>query len=154
MRLSRRGRYGVRAMICLALEGKDTPVSIKQIAAREGIPVAFLEQLFFRLKKAGLVRSVRGPKGGFLLVGSPETIRALDIIEALGESIGPVECVTGAGRGKSCDHVACCASHHLWEKLGQKMREVLNNATLADMCGKAKELRGGGAPGHTHTFHI
>jgi Rrf2 family iron-sulfur cluster assembly transcriptional regulator len=154
MRLSKKGRYGVRAMVCLALQSRGFPLSIKKIAAQENIPLAFLEQLFFKLKKAGLVKSRRGPGGGFMLCKSPEKIRALDIIEALGETLEPAECVADNDGVLRCKQVDRCASHLLWEELGKRMREVLEGTTIEDMCRMARGLQSGEYPKHSHTFHI
>jgi len=141
MRLSRKGRYGVRAMVCLAMIGGDSPISTKRVAETEGIPVAFLEQLLFRLKKAGFVRSRRGPKGGFALTKRPEDIRMIDILEALDEAILPAECVAPESSRPGCSMKKRCASHLLWQRLSDTVRDVLEKTTLADVCSDARELQ-------------
>ncbi|NOZ24375.1 MAG: Rrf2 family transcriptional regulator [Planctomycetes bacterium] len=140
MRLSRKGRYGVRALIALAMDDTGSPVSIKTIAAREGIPVPFLQQLFFHLKKAGLVRSVRGPGGGFMLTTAPEKIRALDILEALGERVAVTECLDGKDKKAACNLAGRCASRVLWQKLEKAIRNILGGTTLAELCKQKKGL--------------
>jgi len=141
MRLSRKGRYGVRAMVALAMESDGSPVSIRRIAAGESIPVPFLQQLFLRLRKAGLVKSVRGPGGGFTLTKAPERVRVLDILEAVGEGVDLSECATGEGDGGKCGLVNQCASRLLWQKLEDTVRSVLGGTTLAELCKKKKGLR-------------
>lgn len=143
MRLSKKGRYGVRAMVRLALQGKDSPVSTKCIAAQENIPMPFLEQLLFRLRKAGLVRSVRGAKGGFLLTERPERISMLDIIRALGETTHPVECVAEDRAHARCRREDRCAPRRLWQRLGDRVKDVLEKTMLSELCGEAKALRKG-----------
>ncbi|MEW6359521.1 MAG: Rrf2 family transcriptional regulator [Planctomycetota bacterium] len=141
MRLSRRCRYGVRALIALAVEGEGAPVSIKIIAERERIPVPFLQQLFFRLKKAGMVKSVRGPGGGFTLARAPEKVPVLDILQALGEGVDVTECVAEDRKTVVCKLAKQCAPRALWQKLEEAVRGVLGGTTLADLCEQKRELR-------------
>src|SRR5512137_1577486 len=92
MRLTTKGRYGVRAVVNLAAAVNNEPISISQIARKEELSPEFLEQIFFRLKKAGLIRSIRGPKGGFVLNHKPSDISVKTILDAVGEPLFPAPC--------------------------------------------------------------
>ncbi|MBC7190175.1 RrF2 family transcriptional regulator [Candidatus Aerophobetes bacterium] len=151
MRLSTKGRYGVRAMFELARSYGSYPVSVKEISERQEIPLSYLEQILNKLHKAKLVRSVRGPGGGFLLARRPEKIKIIDIIDALGESIGPVFCVDNS-RKKNCKNMESCVVRLLWRKVNKKIKEVLEETTLRDLCEWAK--KSSDQLEHEYTFYI
>ncbi|HAA37444.1 MAG TPA: AsnC family transcriptional regulator [Firmicutes bacterium] len=132
MKVSAKGEYGVRAMAILALEFHEGPLPLRVIAERENISLQFLEQIFLPLRRAGLIESVRGAKGGYLLAKSPDQIRVGDILRVLEGPIAPVECV-GKGSGKVCDRSDACLTRGIWERLRDSMSEVLNDITLADV---------------------
>lgn len=132
MRVSAKGEYGVRAMTILALEFQAGPIPLREIAAREGISYQFLEQIFLPLRRAGLIVSVRGAKGGYVLARPPEKIKVGDILQALEGPITPVECV-GEGNSGACGKSAACLTRGIWERLRDKMVEVLDEITLADV---------------------
>lgn len=123
MLISTRGRYGVKAVLDLASQTGDVPVSIKAIAERQGLPEAYLEQLMAPLRKAGIVRSVRGAQGGYLLARTPASLTVAQIVEALEGPLEISECTCG---GASLD----CLEHTLWQRLGQHVREFLESSTL------------------------
>lgn len=133
MRISTKGRYGVRAMLELAKNYGSYPVSVKRIADNQEISLPYLEQILNQLSKSRLVRSVKGPGGGFLLARKPEDIKIIDIILALGETINPVFCV-GDLEDSQCHRANNCAARILWKKLDQRIKEVLTNTTLKDLC--------------------
>ncbi|MBU4309982.1 Rrf2 family transcriptional regulator, partial [bacterium] len=132
MRLSTKGQYGVRAMFDLASHFKDNPVPLRQISEREGISIDYLEQLFLKLKKAGLVESVRGPGGGYLLKKRPKEIRISDIVKAVEESLAPISCIE-PHKNPKCHRIDVCIPRLLWKKLGERILEFLDSTTLADL---------------------
>lgn len=133
MRLSTKGRYAVMAMADLAAhEGATRPVSLAEIAERQEISLSYLEQLFAKLRKGGLVRSVRGPGGGYRLGGQPCDLRIADIIRAVDEPITATRCLPGSTIG--CTGTTTrCLTHDLWEELGRQIHVFLSSVTLADV---------------------
>ena len=135
MKLSTRGRYAVMAMVDLARHGNGNPVSLAEIAERQGISLSYLEQLFARLRRGGLVRSVRGPGGGYLLTHDRDDTRICDIIVAVDEPIEAVRCIPGEAAGCRGDR-SRCLTHDLWEELGNQIRLYLSSVSLGDVCEK------------------
>lgn len=132
MRLGTKGRYAVMAMVDLAGFGRGGPVALADIAERQEISLSYLEQLFAKLREAGLVRSVRGPGGGYLLVRPAESIRIGDIILAADEPIRATRC--GDGPTSGCrENRSRCLTHDLWEELGARIRDYLGSVTVADV---------------------
>ncbi len=158
MRLSTRGRYGTRAMLDLALCGSNGPVSLREMASRQDISADYLEQLLRRLRKAGLVRSVRGPRGGFLLASDPAQIRLWDIVSALEDRIAPVACVDNVVGHKSCEEpcqrISSCATHVFWGGLARQIRAFFESKTLQDLALDAKRLCREAKPGAPLPFEI
>ncbi len=138
MKLSTRGRYGMRAMLDLAQHYQDGLVLVKDVAARQGISERYLEHLFLSLKTAGLVKSVRGAHGGFTLKSAPDRIKLIDIICVSEGPLLLVECVADAG---VCPRSSKCAARDVWSELQSVMNEVLRSKTLQDLleCQQAKE---------------
>lgn len=132
MRLTTKGRYGLRAVANLASSHtqNDRPISISQISEEEEISPEFLEQIFFKLKKAGIIRSVRGPKGGFLLNLEPGEITVRKILEAVGEPIFPVPCTNPA---ENCERQAGCCMSPVWHRFYTIMDDFLSEVTLQDI---------------------
>ena len=113
MKLTTKGRFAVTAMVDLALHLSEAPVRIALIAERQNLSVAYLEQIFCKLRRAGLVTSARGPGGGYRLGDLPENISVGQIIEAVDEDIDATQC----HGGDTCKGGAACLTHHLWEDL-------------------------------------
>lgn len=136
MRLSTRARYGLTAMIALAKHyHTQTPIALRLIAKKEGLPLPYLEQLVNKLRRQGLVKSVRGAQGGFLLSVDPAHTTAADVVKALEGSLAPVFCLDPQVRQKKqCDRIRKCSTRNLWRKLEEKIDEVLSNTTLSDLC--------------------
>jgi Rrf2 family iron-sulfur cluster assembly transcriptional regulator len=132
MRLTTRGRYAVTAMLDLALHSQSRPVSLAEISERQTISLSYLEQLFSRLRKAGLVDSVRGPGGGYLLVGQADLVCVADIIKAVNESIDSTNC---GGKG-DCQGGSICLTHNLWDDLSRQINDFLSGISLADLVAK------------------
>ena len=130
MRLSTKAQYAVRAMVSLSLHGDGGPVTIRDMAAREEISLAYLEQLFVKLRRAKIVRSVRGPGGGYLLARPAEEIRVDQIIDSVEETLVPVSCMDQEGRCVCTDH---CVTHSVWQGLGDRIRGFLASMTLQDL---------------------
>jgi Rrf2 family transcriptional regulator, iron-sulfur cluster assembly transcription factor len=131
VRLTTKGEYGVRAVVNLASKRSEGPVPISQIAEEEDVSPAFLEQIFYRLKKAGLVRSVRGPKGGFFLGHDPEDISLKTILDAVGEPIYPVPCTNHAAG--SCERRGLCSMSPVWHDFYDVLRDHLEGISLEDV---------------------
>ncbi|MEA2120348.1 Fe-S cluster assembly transcriptional regulator IscR [Halovibrio sp. HP20-50] len=129
MRLTTKGRYAVTAMLDLALHADSGPTSLGDISQRQEISLSYLEQLFARLRRAGLVNSVRGPGGGYLLSQPPEAISVSKVIDAVNESVDATRC-----QGLSdCQQGNTCLTHHLWCELSTQIRHFLDDMTLAQL---------------------
>lgn len=133
VKLSTKGRYGIKAMVDLALEYESgNTVSIATLAHSQNISEAYLERQIVSLKKAGLVESARGVFGGYRLTKSPESINVGEILRALEGKTTIVDCVDGSVM-KSCDNACSCSARPLWLKLQARIDDVLNSTTLRDM---------------------
>ncbi len=132
MILSTKGRYAVMAMVDLAMHQKEKPVGLAAIADRQEIPLAYLEQIFAKLKRAGVVQSVRGPGGGYTLAKPAELLRISDIVEASEEAIKMTRCATESHMGCMADK-SRCVTHDLWEGLGEHIFQYLSSLSLADV---------------------
>ena len=133
MRLSTKGRYAVMAMVDLASSAKGAPIALADIAERQEISLSYLEQLFARLRKGGLVKSVRGPGGGYLLAHPADAMRISDIILAVDEPIRATRCAAGSPAGCRTNR-GRCLTHDLWEELGNQIHLYLSSVTVADVC--------------------
>ncbi len=129
MKLTTRGRYAVTAMLDLALHSDAGAVALADIADRQGISLSYLEQLFARLRRSGLIDSVRGPGGGYLLAMNPNRISVADIIVAIDENMDATRC----GGEENCHIEGRCLTHHLWQELSDKIYHFLNEMTLEDL---------------------
>lgn len=135
MRLSTKGRYAVMAMVDLAncASEKGRPVSLANIAERQEISLSYLEQLFGKLRRKGLVKSVRGPGGGYLLARPYDDLRVSDIITAVDEPLSATRCKSGSAEGCQSDK-SRCVTHDLWTELTNQINLYLNSISLADVC--------------------
>lgn len=139
MKLSTRGRYGLRAMIDLAQTNDPGPVTTHAIAERQGISERYLEQLMVPLKRAGLVKSIRGSQGGYILGRKAGEITAGDIIRVLEGPIAPVECVSETNP-EICDRSDYCITRVIWEKVRNSVAGVLDSYTLEELAVKDRVL--------------
>jgi len=137
MKLSSRSRYGLRAILDLALEYGGGPLQIKVIAERENISNKYLEQLMTILKTAGLVRSLRGPRGGYLLVKPPNEVKLSEVFTVLEGPLITVECLQ---HPDFCPRCAECITRQVWAKIQDAMLGVLESITLQDLVDKAKGI--------------
>lgn len=129
MKLSTKGRYGVKAMVDLALNYDKEPVSIKSISKRQGISEYYLEQLFSPLRRAKLIISVRGAQGGYYLNKAPKDITVAEVMNVLEGPIEISDCVDGV----ECSNVDCCATRLLWQKIKKSIDDVMESVTLQDI---------------------
>lgn len=132
MKLSTKGRYGLRAMIDLAIYSVDGNVSIKSISDRQGLSENYLEQIIALLKKSRLVVSSRGAQGGYSIEQSLEDISVGDILRALEGDLNPVDCVS-VNEDKQCEESDLCATKFVWKKISDSINDVVNNISLKDL---------------------
>jgi len=132
MRISTKGDYGVRALIELSHHYGEGPLQSAEIAARQRIPEPYLDQLLTTLRKAGFIRSVRGPQGGHALIRPPEDIRLSEVIRSLEGSLSPVSHLHDEG-------YQCRAAHEVWHTVEEATREILDGVTIADLAAREME---------------
>ena len=129
MKLSTKGRYGLRALVDLAKHGQKEPISINSIAVRQDISERYLEQLMSKLKKAGLVKSVRGANGGYTLARACNDISVGDVLRALEGNIEPAEC-TGFLEEDGCNAADGCMVKYVWQKINDSINQTVDNITI------------------------
>ncbi len=129
MKLTTKGRYAVTAMLDLALHSNNAPVNLADISTRQVISLAYLEQLFSRLRKQGLVESSRGPGGGYMLARPAEAVSLAEIIDAVDETVDATRC----GGQMNCQGEEQCLTHDLWEELSDQIRNFMSGVTLAEL---------------------
>lgn len=129
MKLTTKGRYAVTAMLDLALHSEKGPVSLADISLRQGISLSYLEQLFARLRQSELVKSVRGPGGGYCLMNGPADISVAQVVDAVSESLDATRC---EGKG-NCQDGEVCLTHYLWQDLSTQIHQFLSSISLADL---------------------
>ena len=136
MRLSTTARYSLRALSDLCAYSDDEPVSVSDIASRQNIPVNYLEQLFGKLRRGGILESVRGSQGGYMLARPEGDISIADILQALGEPFIFGSCQTEKG----CENAVTCPTFNLWRKVKGSVDEILRTTTLEDIAGESITL--------------
>lgn len=139
MNFSTKGRYGLRAMIDLAVHSEEA-VPISSIAARENISECYLEQLAAKLKKAGLVVSTRGAQGGYRLARPSSEISVGDVLRALEGSVNAVEC-PGLLEEESCQNSECCAARSVWQKINDSITKAVDDIDLAQLAEESRRAR-------------
>ena len=137
MKLSTKGRYGLKAMLELAIRYNEGPISIKYIAESQDIPERYLEQLFSKLKKSGLIKSIRGAQGGYMLMDEPSKISVGDILRVLEGPISISECISEDGK---CSKQSKCATRLVWKRMKKAIDEVVNTTYLQDIVDDWKEI--------------
>ncbi len=138
MRISTKGDYGVRALIELAHHYGEGPIQSAEIAARQRIPEPYLDQLLTTLRKAGFIRSVRGPQGGHALLLRPEEVRLSDVIRALEGSLSPVSHLHDEG-------YQCRAAHEVWHDVEEATQQILDGVTIGALAAREREYDRAGA---------
>ena len=136
MKLTTKGRYAVTAMLDLTIHSGNGPVSLADISERQGISLSYLEQLFSRLRRNELVKSVRGPGGGYRLNRSDDSIFIAQVVDAVNESLDTTRC---EHKG-DCQNGEMCLTHHLWADLGDQIHQFLSRISLADLSSKPEIL--------------
>ena len=137
MRLTTKGRYAVTAMLDLAINSQERPVNLNDISERQAISLSYLEQLFSKLRREALVKSVRGPGGGYQLNGSSDEISVANIINAVNESMDVSRC---EGRA-NCQDGKQCLTHNLWIDLSERIQSFLDNITLGELIRQNAEMQ-------------
>jgi len=136
MRLSTKAQYAVRALVSLNLTSDGVPVSIKDISSRENISLTYLEQLFAKMRRGDIVKSIRGPGGGYILARPAAQIRVDEIIDTVEETLVPVSCMEADG---SCSCTSECATQSVWQGLGNQIRSFLASMTLEDLTNEGRQ---------------
>ncbi len=132
MKLGSRGRYAVMALVDMAIQGHNSPICLASIAERQGLSVQYLEQLFSKLRRSGIVKSVRGQGGGYLFARPETKISIAEVVLAVEEPVKVTRCQPGSGLG--CQgKKSRCLTHNLWENLGAQIMAYLDRVTLADV---------------------
>jgi Rrf2 family protein len=143
LKLSTKSRYGLRAVYDLAQRYGKGPVPLKEVAERQGLSEQYLEQLFLNLRRYGLVRSVRGSRGGYALGRPPGEITVGDVVRALEGPIAPVDCVSEE-QPEDCQRADYCVARLVWARLRDAIAAVLDSVTLEDMCTSTEGAKSGG----------
>jgi len=140
MRLSTQSRYGVRAIFDIAYHSEGLETHVKDISRRQGISQRYLEQIFQKLKKAGIVGSKRGPSGGYFLSKKAEDIPLGEIIRITEGGIAPVLCANSEGSSQPCGRSGECVTQIIWNEVGKKLGEYFDSVTIKDLCKLAGEI--------------
>jgi len=134
--MSTKGRYGVRAMVHLAVHYGQGPLPVRKIAEKMDVSAKYLDHLMTALRMAGLIRSIRKAHGGYILARSPKEIKLSEVVKVLEGSVAPVDCVDDAG---ACHQADFCTARDLWKRMQEAMDNVLESVTLEEMAQRQKE---------------
>jgi len=140
MRLSTQSRYGVRAIFDISYNSEGLETQVKDISRRQGISPRYLEQIFQKLKKAGIVGSKRGPSGGYFLNKKAEEITVGDIIRITEGCIDPVLCIDPEESSQPCDRLGECVTRLIWNEAGNRLKEYFDSVTVKDLCRMAQKM--------------
>ena len=142
MKLTTKGRYGLRAVIDLAMYAKTEPVSLSDVAERQNISISYLEQLVAKLKKAGIVQSTRGAQGGYALAKAPEEISVGEVLRALEGSLSPVDCSAVDGEGETeCSASNFCVTKYVWKRINDSINDTVNNMFLSELLSESEKVK-------------
>lgn len=144
MKLSTKGRYGLRAIVDLAYYSANEPVSIQSIAVRQNLSDSYLEQLFGKLRKAGLIASIRGAQGGYVIAKDTSEISVGDILRALEGDLIPVECSEITG-DRSCDSSDSCVTKYVWKKINDSIANTVDAIPLSELVNNMSQCCSGGS---------
>ena len=139
MRLSTQSRYGVRAIFDIAYHSDGLETQVKDISRRQGISPRYLEQIFQKLRRAGIVGSKRGPTGGYFLARRPEEITVGEIVSITERGLNPVLCVDPEDSKQPCDKITECVTRIVWNEAGNRLKEYFDSVTVDDLCKMALE---------------
>lgn len=140
MKLSTKGRYGLRAVLDLALHSETEAVALSSIAERQSISISYLEQLIAKLKKAGIVESTRGARGGYILAKPAEEISVGEILRALEGDLNPVDCSELAG-GPSCNSSDICVTKYVWKRISDSINNAVDGLMLSELVEESREVQ-------------
>jgi Rrf2 family transcriptional regulator, iron-sulfur cluster assembly transcription factor len=140
MKLSTQSRYGVRAIFDIAYHSEGLETQVKDISRRQGISQRYLEQIFQKLRKAGIIGSKRGPSGGYFLSKKPEDITVGEIIRVTEGGINPVLCINSEDSTKSCERSGECVTQIIWDEAGKRLKDYFDSVTIRDLCRLANEM--------------
>lgn len=140
LKISTKGRYGLRALIDLAQYSEIEPVSISSIAARQGISERYLEQLMTLLKKAGLIKSIRGANGGYVLAREMTEISVGDVLRALEGSLEPVECAAQREED-GCEAAGGCVTKYVWQKINESINKTVNEMNIKQLVDESRAVK-------------
>ena len=140
VKLSTKGRYGLRAVIDLAVYAESEPVSLAAVAERQSISISYLEQLIAKLKKAGIVLSTRGAQGGYTLAKLPEEISVGDILRALEGDLSPVDCVETGGETE-CASADFCVTKYVWKRISDSINHAVDSILLSELVEESKKVK-------------
>ena len=140
MRLSTQTRYGVRAIFDIAYHSEGLETQVKNISRRQGISPRYLEQIFQKLKRGGILASKRGPSGGYSLAKKPEAITVGEIVRITEGSLDPVRCSNSKASSQSCDRLTECVTRIVWNEAGNRIKDYFDSVTIQDLCRMAQQM--------------
>ena len=140
MRFSTKCRYGTRAVFDIAFHSAGLETQVKDISRRQGISPRYIEQIFQKLKKGGIIGSKRGPSGGYFLNKKPEEITIGEIVRITEGGLNPVSCLEHKGSMKRCKRMNECVTRHIWSEVGNRLSEYLDSVTIKDLCVMADKM--------------
>jgi len=147
MKLSTKGRYGLRAVIDLAMHDNEEAVALSQIAERQGVSMNYLEQLIAKLKKAGIVKGIRGAQGGYKLAVAADKLSVGDILRALEGDLSPVDCseVTGSENASGCSNSDSCVTKYVWKRITDSINEAVDGIMLSELVDESRRIQAEGS---------
>ena len=140
MKLSTKGRYGLRAMIDLAMYGVEDAVALSAVSERQGISISYLEQLIAKLKKAGIVNSIRGAQGGYMLAKKPEEISVGEILRVLEGNLNPVDC-SELEENNQCSGSDLCVTKYVWKRISDSINNTVDQMMLSELVEEGIRIR-------------
>ncbi|MBH1940140.1 Rrf2 family transcriptional regulator [Mobilitalea sibirica] len=141
MKLSTKGRYGLRAVLDLAVQTEDEVIALSQIAERQGISMNYLEQLIAKLKKAGIVNSIRGAQGGYSLALPANQISVGDILRALEGDLAPVDCSEINNSDSACSNADLCVTKYVWKRISDSINDAVDGIMLSELVEVSRKVQ-------------
>lgn len=141
LKISTKGRYGLRAVIDIAANGAEEPVALSEIALRQNISISYLEQLSGKLRKAGIINSIRGAKGGYTLAKPPEKISVGEVLRALEGDLNPVDCSELTGEGETCSGSGLCVTKYVWKRISDSINDTVNTLMLSELIEENRRIQ-------------
>lgn len=140
LKLSTKGRYGLRAVLDLALTSKGEAIPLNEIALRQNISISYLEQLISKLRKAGIVKSIRGAQGGYILARDPENLSVGEILRTLEGNLDPVKCSEITGEGDACNASDSCVTKYVWKRISDSISSAVDTLMLSELIKESKKV--------------